>query len=61
MKTGKKITTFLKENKIKLEESTQFHANIEYNFKIKKVSARFERTNCSNIIFSGSIKTARKP
>ena len=53
MKTGKKITTFLKENKIKLEESTQFHANIEYDFKIKQVSVGFEGANWQNTIFSG--------
>ena len=37
MKPGKKITTFLKENKIEIEKRTQFHANIEYDFKMKQV------------------------
>ena len=40
MKSWKKITTFLKENKMKVEKRTQFHANVEYNFQSKQVSIK---------------------
>ena len=37
MKSLKKIIDFLKDKKLKIMEDTEFHTNIEYDFKSKQV------------------------